>query len=618
MAFDRRSLAQAWEQVRAKDAEDDQLSAGVRTFGDEADQRLAGLAEQLAGGMYLPGVLTELVMVTEDGGQRVLRVPAVRDRVVERALLSVLSPRLDPLLGPASFGFRPGLGVVDAVQALARLRDEGFGWVLRTDLHDCFPSVDLRRVRRLLEVLTSDGDLLGVLDLLLARAARRPGEQTLRPAHGLPQGSSLSPLLANLVLEDFDDRMRHAGFPLVRYADDIAVLASSEREAWEAARVASAAAKEIGMTLGADKTEIMSFDGGFCFLGEDFGPRYPPVVELRIEVPEQRTLYAGIQGSRARIEQGRVVVEHQDAEVLDVPAGHVARIVCSGAVGVSSGLRNWALSGGVELVFCSQRGRYLGQTVSGHLGRVERLRRQLACADDPERHLPLARSIVDIKIRKQAVLLQRLTRREQARELSEAVAAMRGYAAMAPQAMSRAEVMGLEGAAARAYFQAWAAIVPELGFSGRNRRPPLAVVNSALSFGYAVLLSEAVTALAAAGMDSSVGFLHTEQDGRPSLALDLMEEFRPLVVDQVVLELVRRNRLGPQHGHRDEERGGVLLTRAGREALLDGYERRMLTVTRGALPGFAGSLRRHLYRQAQVLAAWVDGVGPGLVGLSWR
>jgi CRISPR-associated protein Cas1 len=190
---------------------------------------------------------------------------------------------------------------------------------------------------------------------------------------------------------------------------------------------------------------------------------------------------------------------------------------------------------------------------------------------------------------------------------------------MLPEAGSREEIMGLEGAAARAYFQAWAVCVdPAFGFTGRNRRPPLDVVNSALSFGYAILLSEAVSALVATGLDPAIGFLHSEHDGRPSLALDLVEEFRPLVVDQVVMEALRRRRLRPEHGRRDEDRGGVLLTAAGREVVVDGYERRMLQMTRGALPEFAGTLRRHLYRQAQVLAAWVEHLGPGFVGLSWR
>jgi CRISPR-associated protein Cas1 len=165
-----------------------------------------------------------------------------------------------------------------------------------------------------------------------------------------------------------------------------------------------------------------------------------------------------------------------------VPAGLVARIVCFGPVGVTAGLRNWALSSEVELVFCSQRGRYLGQVISGHTNRIERLRNQLTAAGTPERSLPLARKLVEAKICKQAVLLRRTMRKDTARALAECVEMMEGYADMLPDAGSRDEIMGLEGAAARAYFQGWAACVdPEFGFTGRNRRPPLDVVNSALS-----------------------------------------------------------------------------------------------------------------------------------------
>ena len=363
----------------------------------------------------------------------------------------------------------------------------------------------------------------------------------------------------------------------------------------------------------------MSFEAGFCFLGEDFGTRYPPVIENRIDVPEQRTVFVAAAGSRIRIGEGRVVVERDEQELLDVPAGLVARIVCFGSVGVTAGLRNWALSSGVELAFCSQHGRYLGQVISGHTNRIERLRNQLTAADTPQRSLPLARQLVEAKIRKQAVLMRRMMRKDTARELAESVEMMERYANMLADAGSREEIMGLEGAAARAYFQAWTACVnPEFGFTGRNRRPPLDVVNSALSFGYAILLSEGVSTLVATGLDPGIGFLHADHEGRPSLALDLIEEFRPLIVDQIVMEALRRHRLKPDHGRRDDHRGGVLLTAAGREVIVDAYEHRMLQMTRGALPSFAGTLRRHLYRQAQVLAAWVENLGPGFVGLSWR
>jgi CRISPR-associated protein Cas1 len=97
-----------------------------------------------------------------------------------------------------------------------------------------------------------------------------------------------------------------------------------------------------------------------------------------------------------------------------------------------------------------------------------------------------------------------------------------------------------------------------------------------------------------------------------------MEEFRPLVVDQVVIAAARRAELRPEHGHREETVHGVLLTKAGREILVAGYERRMLQHTRGALPGMSGSLRRHLYRQAERLATCVQDPDASWTGLSWR
>jgi CRISPR associated protein, Cas1 family len=108
------------------------------------------------------------------------------------------------------------------------------------------------------------------------------------------------------------------------------------------------------------------------------------------------------------------------------------------------------------------------------------------------------------------------------------------------------------GAAARAYFGALGQIMPDgMTFAGRSRRPPEDIINAALSYGYAIILGETVSALCAAGLDPAIGLLHADDDNRPSLALDLMEEFRPLVVDQVVVSAARRAELRPEHGHRE-------------------------------------------------------------------
>jgi CRISPR-associated protein Cas1 len=213
----------------------------------------------------------------KDGRVRPLHVPPVRDRIVERAVLAVVTPVVDPLLGPWSFAYRPGLGVADAVQALATLRDEGLGWVARTDVADCFPSIPVAHLRRLVAAVLDEGPLLALVGAFLGRASIQDGG--IRPVTGLAQGSPLSPLWANLVLTRLDERLADAGFPAVRYDDDLAAAAASREEAWEAMRVANDAVGELGMRLGTGKSDVMSFAEGFTFLGEDFGPRYPPALD---------------------------------------------------------------------------------------------------------------------------------------------------------------------------------------------------------------------------------------------------------------------------------------------------------------------------------------------------
>jgi CRISPR-associated protein Cas1 len=613
-------LRDAWTDVLASDSDDGVLSAGVARFARDADRYLAEIAAQLESGNYEPGRLTPVRLPRPDGQTRMLHIPAVRDRVVERSVLAVLTPVIDPWLGPFSYAYRPGLGVADAAQAIARLRDEGLHWVARADFHDCFGTLPVACLRRMLHALVDDAALLSLIEALLGRRAAAEGSDAV--VKGLAQGSPLSPMWANLVLAGFDARVATAGFPLVRYSDDIVALATDRDEAWEAMRVMNEAAGELGMALGADKGAIMSFTEGFCFVGEDFGPRYPPALaDHRVVEPARRVLYLGIQGAHARIEAGRVLVESpQEQKLLDIPSGSVERIVCFGAVGISAGLRSWALASGVDLVFLSRRGSYLGHAwAAAGQHRIARLRAQLAVADDGTRMLPFARAVVDAKVRKQVTLLQRFARRDNHETVLRACGQMEQLLVMLPDCGTRDELMGIEGAAAREYFAALSQLVPEeMRFPGRSRRPPADLINAALSYGYAIILGETVSALCAAGLDPAIGLLHAEQDRRPSLALDLMEEFRPLVADQVVIAAARRGELRPEHGHREENLHGVLLTRAGREILIAGYERRMLQHTKGALPGLSGSLRRHLYRQAQRLAAYISDPQATWTGLSWR
>jgi len=130
------------------------------------------------------------------------------------------------------------------------------------------------------------------------------------------------------------------------------------------------------MRLEADKSEVMSFEEGFAFLGEDFGPRYPPhLADHRVVEPDRRVIYVGVQGARVRTEDGRILVESpSDEELLDVPSGQVGRLVVFGSVGVSAGFRTWALLHDVDQVFCSRRGSYFATLPAAVGMRVDRIR----------------------------------------------------------------------------------------------------------------------------------------------------------------------------------------------------------------------------------------------------
>ena len=160
--------------------------------------------------------------------------------------------------------------------------------------------------------------------------------------------------------------------------------------------------------------------------------------------------------------------------------------------------------------------------------------------------------------------------------------------------------MGIEGACSNAYFDVLAACVSsDITINGRSRRPSRDLPN-------------------AAGLEPSLGIAHAPTDKRPSLALDLMEHFRPLLVDQTVMALLRTRKLRPEHGAIEAEAGGVWLSADGKKILVDAYEAACQRSVTGALPGYSGSWRRHIAHSAQMLARAIAEPDYPWSGVAWR
>lgn len=260
------NLRQAWVEVSTNMGGAGVDNITIAVWARDWEARLVALAAEVRGNRYRPGKLRERRVPKAGGdGVRLLRIPNVTDRVLQRAVLQVLHPIFEQRFLPCSYGYRPGRGVHDAVRAISYLRRQGYVWVLDADIDDFFNQIDHECLESFLDEDLPDDSLLPLIMSWNKVDCLTPGCD-----RGIPMGSPLSPLLANLYLHRLDAAVTTAGFPLVRYADDFIVLA-----AWPEGRMV--AYDIVGEVLARQrlryepvKTRLASFEEGFDFLGVHF------------------------------------------------------------------------------------------------------------------------------------------------------------------------------------------------------------------------------------------------------------------------------------------------------------------------------------------------------------
>lgn len=242
----------------------------------------------------------------------------------------------------------------------------------------------------------------------------------------------------------------------------------------------------------------------------------------------------------------RVVVAKETR--AQVPLHHLASVVCFARVYVTPDAMAACTEAGTSVVFLGWSGRYLAR-VEGPSGRTATLRReQYRAADDPARSLSLARGFVAGKVANGRTVLRRAARtRERSDSIDVAADRLAHVAERVLDAPDLDVLRGHEGEAASRYFEVLDAMIArdDLHFESRARRPPTDPINAMLSFAYSLLASDCQSAVQAAGLDPAVGYLHVERPGRPALALDLMEELRPVIADRLVVATLRLGQFGP-------------------------------------------------------------------------
>jgi CRISP-associated protein Cas1 len=329
---------------------------------------------------------------------------------------------------------------------------------------------------------------------------------------------------------------------------------------------------------------------------------------------QQNVLYVMTQGAYVHRDHLTLQVKVEDVVKLGVPLHNLQALALFGNVMVSPGALNLCAEAGVSVTFLSETGRLLARVDSPVSGNVLLRRDQFRHADDPIKSLVHGRCFVAGKLQNVRANLLRAARDNAGAEDRETLQ----QAAMEVAASIRRlefcsdldQVRGTEGAAARVFFQAFGAMVrherEHFTPNGRTRRPPLDRANALLSFTYALLLADCIGALVAAGLDPNVGYLHVDRPGRPSLALDLMEEFRPLLADRLVLTLINRRQIGPA-AFEVRDGGAVEMSADSRRAVVAAWQERKQEPITHPLLGQTTRIGLLPHLQARILARTIRG-----------
>jgi group II intron reverse transcriptase/maturase len=264
--MDMDNLAKAWQRVAENRGAPGVDQISIRRFARHWEENLRRIRDLVWTNRYKPAGLRRIAVPKSRGeGQRLIAIPIVADRVLQRAVLNVVDDLFDREFLECSYGYRQGRGLRQAVAALLRYRDQGLIWVLEADIDDCFDSLDQ-------ELLT--GFLVEKLDdpqvMELMRAWLQVGCRFRNPDRGIALGMPVSPLCCNVYLHRLDWELARHRWAVVRYADDLVVCCAGQRQAEQAREVVADALADLHLRLEPAKTRVTSFEQGFEFLGVRF------------------------------------------------------------------------------------------------------------------------------------------------------------------------------------------------------------------------------------------------------------------------------------------------------------------------------------------------------------
>jgi len=601
----------------------------------DAETIAGGAARALRDGSYRAAPLLGMVIRKDGSKVRALAVPTLTDRMIQRAVLEVVGPAVETLLEDCSFGYRKGFSRAGAARAIEKAYAEGFRYVLDADVDSFFDAVDWPRLFAKLDALYPFEPLVATLRTWVTAPVVFQGK-IIERTRGLPQGAVVSPLLANLFLDELDEELLRDDFRLVRYADDFVVLCKDRESAERAHEEARAALARLGLSLQEEKTAVVSMDHGFTYLGYLFcrsaavehhdesrkqkaegrsgsgavpdvvadhpivaqaswlagvdlsrirtldahapAPSAPELIALHGTTTSpppdgRRPLYVSDPGVYLHLRDDTVVIEKDGDAPRRIPLRTLSQVVFIGRPRATLPLVLEMGIAGIPLFFCRRNGEL--EAVHGPFQPdAPTWIAQARASEDGATRLAFAQEIVAAKLHNYATIAVRHSLHGH-----DAVAgAIRELERSVWNKTEIDSVRGVEGAAAVLWFGAVReTLAAEWEFDGRVKHPPRGPFNAMLSFGYTLLHHHCAASLWAAGLVPRIGLYHREHGDWAALASDRQEEFRYLV-DGMVWAMVRRNEIRPAEFDRRDE--GCWLTNTARRRFIETFEQRLETTFR--------------------------------------
>ena len=273
-----------------------------------------------------------------------------------------------------------------------------------------------------------------------------------------------------------------------------------------------------------------------------------------------------------------IVVSVNQDEVFRIPSINIEGIVTYGYAGASPGAMKLCCDNGISLTFLTPNGKFIDRIQGPTKGNVLLRKSQYALSDNRQWALHVSSLIIAAKIQNYRSILRRFIRDYgESYEIAEAINILEYNKILALEAKGNEQLMGYEGIASSAYFNVFPHLLlkqkDSFPFDGRNRRPPKDAINAMLSFAYTLIANDITSALETVGLDPYVGFLHTLRPGRPSLALDLMEEFRAYLGDRFVISLINKRQITP-NDFLSQGDNGIVMTDQGKKQFITAWQSR--------------------------------------------